>query len=157
MDSLNRVFARNCVVRRIDKACAAEFLSLHHRLGATGGRYRYALFVSRTTGSQELPLEEGTMVAVAVFSNARRWTKGERKISSYEWIRYACLEGVTIVGGMSKLLSSFIEEVKPDDIMSYASAEDGGEVYRKLGFAQESLVERDGFRNIKYRLKLTEW
>ena len=40
---------------------------------------------------------------------------------------------------MGKLLSTFITEVKPDDIMSYADLEwSDGEVYRKLGFIAES-------------------
>ena len=40
---------------------------------------------------------------------------------------------------MGKLLSTFINEVKPDDIMSYADLEwSDGEVYRKLGFSAES-------------------
>lgn len=157
MDGLQRVYARNCIVRRIDKTSAASFLSEHHRLGATGGRYRYGLFVQRSTGEAELTLPVGSMVAVAVFSNARRWTKSERRISSYEWIRYASLPQITVVGGMSKLLQSFVDEVKPDDIMSYAAMEDGGEVYQKLGFVQEAVVEKSGFKNYKFRLKITDW
>ncbi len=56
---------------------------------------------------------------------------------------------------MSKLLNAFIEDVKPDDIMSYADAEqqDGGEVYRRLGFVEEGIVEGNGYRNIKFRLR----
>ena len=50
MDNLSGVFARNCSVRRIDKAASDSFLNAYHRLGATGGRYRYGLFVERSTG-----------------------------------------------------------------------------------------------------------
>lgn len=157
MDDLSRIFARNCVVKRLDKATADEFIALHHRLGATGGRYRYGLFVDRTTGASESQIQKGTLVAVAVFSNARRWTKGERRISSYEWIRYASLPSITVVGGMGKLLQSFIEDVKPDDIMSYASEQDGGKVYAKLGFIQEASIKKDEFTTLKYRLKLCDY
>ena len=159
MDGLSNIFARNCTVSRIDRSTAAAFLSQNHRLGATGGRYRYGLFVSRSTGSSETQMPAGTLVAVAVFSNARRWDKGGRTVSSYEWIRYASLDGVRGTGGMGKLLQTFIEEVCPDDVMSYADAgyPDGGEVYRTLGFVEEGTVERPGFRSVKYRLKLTDW
>lgn len=150
------IYARNCSVRRIDRRTAAEFIDANHRLGDTGSRYRYGLFVERSTGASEFVCPPGTLVAVASFSNARRWLKGERKVSSYEWIRYASLSGVRVVGGMSKLLRAFIDEVGPDDVMSYADAEcgDGGEAYRKLGFEQEGIVEGEGFRNLKFRLRL---
>jgi len=94
-------------------------------------------------------------VAVATFSNARRWQKGGRTVSSYEWIRYASLEGCRVTGGMGKLLQAFIDDVHPDDIMTYAdlSWPDGGEVYKTLGFEEESTIERGGHANVKYRLR----
>lgn len=149
------VFARNCRVCRIDKATAEEFLEANHRLGNTGSRYRYGLFVQRSTGAGEMELPEGTLVAVATFSNARRWVKEGLKISSYEWVRYASLPEIRVIGGMGKLLNAFIDEVGPDDIMSYAdvSQQDGGEAYRALGFVEEGTVEGEGYRNIKFRLR----
>ncbi len=159
MDELQNIFARNCELRRIDKQTASDFLKSYHRLGDTGGRYRYGLYVHRNTGAAETQLPEGTLVAVSLFSNARRWTKGEKRISSYEWIRYASLPGIRVVGGMGKVLRTFIEEVRPDDIMSYADMEypDGGDVYKVLGFTEEGIIEKAGFKNMKYRLKLTEY
>ena len=52
MDHLDTIFARNCRVERIPKPEAAAFLDANHRL-----------------------VKEGTLAAVAVFSNARRWEK----------------------------------------------------------------------------------
>lgn len=157
MQGLETIFARNCVVKRIDKPTAAAFMAAAHRLGDTGCRYRYGLYVSRSTGASETELEAGTLVAVAEFSNARRWLKEGRKISSYEWIRYASLPGVRVTGGMSKLLNAFVEEVSPDDVMSYcdASAEDGGNAYIQLGFELEDRIERESFTNLKFRKKFT--
>lgn len=157
MDNLHNIFARNCQVRRIDKPTAATFLNSHHRLGDTSCRYRYGLFTKRTTGAGETATEEGTLVAVATFSNARRWQKGDRTVSSYEWIRYASIEGLRVTGGMGKLLQAFIDEVHPDNIMSYADAgwPDGGAVYEKLGFVEEARIERAGRTDIKYRLTLS--
>lgn len=157
MDNLKNIFARNCTARRIDKPTAAAFLDANHRLGDTTCRYRYGLFSRRTTGAGETATEEGTLVAVATFSNARRWRKSDRTISSYEWIRYASLEGVRVTGGMGKLLQAFIDEVHPDNIMSYADAgwTDGGAAYEKLGFVEEKRVQRAGRTDIKYRLVLS--
>lgn len=155
MDGLSDIFARNCEVRRIDKASASSFFDLYHRLGSTTCRYRYGLFVRRRTGAGELSLPEGTMVAAAGFSNARRWQKEGTIVSSYEWIRYASLRGVRVVGGMGKLLDAFVEDIRPSDVMTYAdlSWPDGGKTYGKLGFEQEGTVERGGSINMKYRKK----
>lgn len=149
------IYARNCSVRRIDKSVAAVFLDANHRLGDTGSRYRYGLFVERSTGKGEAEIPGGTLVAVATFSNARRWLKDGVKISSYEWVRYASLPELRVIGGMGKLLNAFIDDVGPDDIMSYADAaqQDGGEAYRRLGFVEECIVEGEGYRNIKFRLR----
>lgn len=156
MDGLSNIFARNCLVRRITKPEAAVFLNDNHRLGDTSCRYRYGLFVERSTGENEYAVASGTMVAVSEFSNARRWMKGDKRISSYEWVRYASLKGVRVTGGMGKMLQYFIDEVHPDDVMTYADVSwpDGGDVYSKLGFEEEGLVERPGFICRKFRLKL---
>ena len=157
MDGLVNVYARNCELRRITRPRAAAFLDANHRLGSTGGRYHYGLFVRRTTGRREIALPAGEMVAVSSFSGPRLLSKPDGGRSrSCEWIRYASLKGVRVVGGMSRMLSRFVEDVSPDDVMTYAdlSWPDGGEVYRKLGFKAEKIVERPAFRCLKYRLTL---
>ncbi len=73
MDGLKRIYARNCEVRRIERAVAEPFLQSFHRLGYTRCRHLYGLFVSRGED-----ISEGTLVAVAGFSAPRVWRKGER-------------------------------------------------------------------------------
>ncbi len=196
------VFARNCEVRRIDRAVADAFIDANHIYGKAACRHCYGLFRRRATGEAELrglgdekealagnvgsaatPSAEkdgapvGELVAVGCFSNARRWIKGERTVSSYEWVRYASLRDSRVVGGMGKILKAFIADVHPDDVMTYAisSAAPGREVredveaegnaFRKLGFIEE---ERKVFPSripgvdapsvsIKFRLKLTPY
>lgn len=185
------LYARNCEIRRIEKAVAAEFLSECHSYGDASCRYRYGIFLKRHTGhiaaemnSETSKLHTGDLVAVAEFSNARKWVKGDKVIRSYEWIRYASLPQVRICGGMGKVLQAFVKEVNPDDIMSYADLEwSVGDVYEQLGFtleghkapvlftidphswqrtpvipteAEESLYFQN-FGSNKYRLKLTEY
>ncbi len=136
-----QIYARNCEVRRIEKPVAADFLARTHSYGDAACRYRYGLFLKRHTGhlaDKEGNLPAGTMVAVATFSNARKWTKGEKTIRSYEWTRYASLPGLRVSGGMGKMLKAFIEDVKPDDIMTYADLEwSEGAAYESLGFTLE--------------------
>ncbi len=123
------IFARKCRAIRTDRATANAFLEKNHDYGAAVCRHCYCL--------EEIA--SGRIVAAATFSNARKWKKGTQEIRSYEWVRYASAAGTRIPGGMGKLLSVFINEVAPDDIMSYADLEwSDGEVYRKLGFIAES-------------------
>lgn len=166
------IFARNCTVCRTDRATAGAFLDKYHNYGSAACRYCYSL--CEKSGQDP--------VAVAAFSNARRWIKGGKTIRSYEWVRYASAEDTRITGGMGKLLAAFIRDLRPDDIMSYADLEwSDGNVYRQLGFETEGLRKPVMFRidpenwtrkaaaaedtgeglwymnggSLKYRLKLT--
>lgn len=185
-----QIYARNCEVRKIDKATAAKFLGTNHSYGDASCRYRYGLFLKRYTGHtlniiNDRPLP-GDLVAVATFSNGRKWIKGDKAIRSYEWTRYASLPGVRLSGGMGRLLKAFIDDVRPDDIMTYADLEwSRGDVYEALGFEfegtkdpvmfsvdcitwQRKAHERtnstgsrqrfiQNFGSNKYRLKLTDY
>ena len=143
------LFARNCSVRRLDKASAAAFLDANHRMGSCKCRYCYGLFVDRTTGSREAAVEAGSLVAVATFSSGRTMRDGTR---SFEWIRFASLRGLRVIGGMGKLLDSFVQEHSPDDVMTYVDASDSdGSAYMELGFTREALIQRNGWSNIKLR------
>ena len=180
LEQFTSLYARNCEVRKIDKAVAAPFLGDNHSYGDAACRYRYGLYLRRS--SRDGKLQAGTLVAVATFSNARKWVKGEKVIRSYEWTRYASLPGVRISGGMGKILKAFVKDVQPDDVMSYADLEwSEGKVYEQLGFVLEGRKEpvmfvvdrlwkrfpvKPGltgdrfFKNLgsnKYRLKLTQY
>ena len=120
-----------------------EFLESNHTYGHAACRYCYGMFLKRHTGHVAASVSNqdpspGTLVAVATFSNARKWAKGDKIIRSYEWTRYASLPGVRLSGGMGRMLKTFIKEVQPDDIMSYADLEwSAGDVYKQLGFELE--------------------
>ena len=156
LERFTPIYARNCEVRRIEKDQAAAFLESNHSYGDAACRYRYGLFLKRHTGRISMMsdlIESGTLVAVAEFSNARKWIKGDLTIKSYEWIRYASLPGLRISGGMGKILKQFIKEVKPDDIMSYADTEwSEGSVYEKLGFILEGVKEP-----VLFQIRENEW
>ena len=141
LEIFNPIYARNCEVRRIDKALAKEFLEASHSYGHAACKYCYGMFLKRHTGhiaQQTTSYAPGKLVAVATFSNARKWTKGDKIIRSYEWTRYASLPDIRLSGGMGRMLKAFIKEVQPDDIMSYADLEwSAGNVYSQLGFTLE--------------------
>lgn len=151
------VFARNCNVRRMDGPEARTFIERHHRYGWSKCRYCYGLFVEKE--GHDGRFHKGDLVAVSCFSNARKWEKDGVSIKSYEWVRYASVEGVRVSGGMGKMLNAFIEDVHPDDIMSYAPLSEGdeGDVYLKLGFTLEEIKEFGSGKSAKFRLKLTDY
>ena len=146
LEIFDQIYARNCEVRKIGKQTAADFLDANHSYGDAVCRYRYGLFLKRHTGhvaaggTETARYPKDTLVAVATFSNARKWIKGDKTIRSYEWTRYASLPGVRLSGGMGKLLKAFIEDVHPDDVMTYADLEwSEGKVYERLGFVLEGV------------------
>ena len=206
LEIFTQIYARNCEVRRIDKTTAQNFLEANHSYGDAACKYRYGLYLKRHTGHNAIQFSKqqndhnstychaerseaspmpGTLIAVASFSNARKWIKGDKTIRSYEWTRYASLPGVRLSGGMGKVLKTFIKEVQPDDIMTYADLEwSEGKVYEQLGFTLEGIkepvtfligsdcrrrpyrptipaMEEDrwlrNFGSNKYRLKLTDY
>ena len=158
LEIFTQIYARNCEIRRIDKATAKAFLEAHHSYGDAACKYRYGLYLKRHTGHchaerSEASLSPGNLVAVATFSNARKWVKGDKTIRSYEWTRYASLPGVRLSGGMGRLLKAFIKEVQPDDIMTYADLEwSEGKVYEQLGFTLEGTRP-----SVTFTIDTSEW
>lgn len=121
------IFARNCRVKKLDTPQANEFLSRYHAYGAARSKYRYGLFC------------KDELVAVASFSAGRPMLRECGTVESFEWVRYASLPDVRISGGMGKLLQAFVDDIHPDEVMSYADLEwSDGSVYRTLGFKEAS-------------------
>lgn len=140
-----RVFARNCTVRRIDAETAAAFLEHNHVYGAAKAPFRLGLFRKRSTGRTEAPMDlTPQLVAVALFSDGRMMEDGAlscRPYLSYEWVRYASARDLRVTGGMGRLLEAFVEARRqegtagPLEVMTYADLEwYDGRSYVRLGF-----------------------
>lgn len=118
------IFARKCEVRKLETPLSSAFFDSYHTYGSARSKYRYGLYY------------DGELVAAASFSAGRPMLR-ERTVLSYEWVRYASLPDCRVAGGMGRLLESFICDVHPEEVMSYADLEwSDGEVYRKLGFTE---------------------
>lgn len=117
------IFARKCeVFCPLPQECR-DFLNIWHIYGWAKCKYRYALRY------------QGEMVAVSTFSSPRPMMRCDRRVQSYEWVRFASLPDLRISGGMGRLLEAFVRDVHPQDIMSYADLEwSDGAVYERLGF-----------------------
>lgn len=121
--SRTRIHARATTGKRIDKATADLFLNTHHLQQSVSAYYKFGLY------------HKIELIAVATFSKSRIMLDGVVPYRSYELIRFASKTGVTVTGGLSKLLSLFIQEVNPAHIMTYTDRDWGtGEGYEKIGF-----------------------
>lgn len=128
------VYARTCQVRRIDKKSCNEFLDAYHLMSSTNSAYCYGLF------------DSGELVAVASFSKGRKMDRLKEYQRSYELIRTCSKEGIRVSGGISKLLTVFVKEMKPGDIMTYIDKQFGeGNSYYNCGFKKHSETEPQSF------------
>ncbi|MEZ0609487.1 hypothetical protein ACAW74_13270 [Fibrella sp. WM1] len=139
-----RVPGRLTQVRRIDKATAMAFLTDHHLQVPLPGKVRYGLFLpSRYYRVLPTPPGRGTapggveelLLAVATFAQPRQMMQAEQPYRSAELLRFANRVGFTVVGGLDKLLATYLRNHPADDLMTYADRDwSDGASYRKLGF-----------------------
>lgn len=101
----------------------SNFLNAHHLQGYIKAKYNFGL------------IADGEIIAAANFSDTRSMKdKGDSYLSA-ELVRFASIDGVTIVGGLSKLIKHFLKQVKVNDLMTYADRDWSiGKGYDKLGF-----------------------
>jgi hypothetical protein len=115
-----RVGARSCVIKSVDGSTAAHFLDDNHIQGKCISSINQGLYF------------EGELVALMTFSKPRFSKKAQ-----WELLRYCTKRGLSVVGGPSRLLTSFIKQQKPSSIISYADRRwSQGNLYRTLGFKQ---------------------
>ena len=114
-----RIYARECTGRTLTKKEAKEFLEKYHLQGSTKScEFAYGLFY------------KGELVEVMTFGKPRY-----NKNYKYELLRLCTKPEISIIGGASKILNFFEEQVKPSSLISYCDlSKFNGEVYEKLGF-----------------------
>lgn len=182
LGKFTRLHARHCIVERIDKPTADNFLEINHLQGSVKAKFKYGLFLKPqyverfignivclgdpvNTDNTPFKTTEPKLIAVATFSGGRMMKVGERAgTRSYELIRFASLKGYVVVGGMDKLLKAFTKEHEPDDIMSYIDRDwSDGRSYDKLGFEkienslpQTSCINRSTMERMPVNLLITE-
>lgn len=137
-----KIPARVCEIKRIDKELCNGFLNDNHLQGSTSAKFKYGLFLKsnyKRLLNDELrntfESESQALLAVMTFSSFKKFYREDGVYKSSELIRFANLKNTSIIGGMNKLLAFFIDEMKPDDIMSYADYDwTNGKTYENMGF-----------------------
>ena len=138
MKKKKRIYARKTTVQRINATLATTFLQKHHLWGSPtrSAKYYYGLFSTSLDDTQE------ELVAVASFSSRRKVHRQNQVYKSHELIRYCSESHTSVIGGISKLCSHFIQTIQPDDIITVIDRDWGdGSGWHSLGFQTVSIMD----------------
>ena len=130
--SPNKIFARKCDIRLVDRNVGMKFLENNHIQGRSPYEFGYGLYYN------------DNLVSLMTFGHKRGCVgksdyKGER--GEWELIRFCSALHTNVVGGASKLLKAFIKNHQPDLIYSYASRDiSTGQLYNTLGFESDGKI-----------------
>jgi hypothetical protein len=128
------IFARNCQVKKVDKALAEAFLNENHLLGYLNAYHKYALFF------------DNEIIAIATFSKGRKMNRLSSEKLGFELISFCCKKNISVTGGLSKLLKAFITDLQPGDVMTYVDKDwSEGKAYLKIGFKLHSETPPQSF------------
>ncbi len=129
-----RIFARNTKIVKLNKIELLDFIVKNHLNEPANGKHKYGLMFN------------DELVAVAAFSASCPVHRDGVVYRSHQLIRFCNKNGITIVGGLSKLISHFIKMHNPEDIMSYADLDwSNGKSYTKLGFHEIGVLSSQTF------------
>lgn len=117
----NKIYARNCIIKEINKTDCNNFLNAHHLQNTCKGQtIRLGLFYN------------DELVQVMTFGRPRYNQNFE-----YEILRL-CSNSL-VIGGAEKLFKYFVNKFNPRSIISYCdTSKFTGDVYLKLGFILKS-------------------
>ena len=116
----------------------------HHVMGFANSYYKLGLF------------KKDELLAIATFSKGRKMNRLPEGRRSFELIRFCNASGLTVVGGLSKLLKHFINLTDAGDIMTYIDKDQSeGKAFLKLGFKLLSETDPIEFKLHKNSLKRT--
>lgn len=138
------IFARSCEVKKTDKITTTDFLNKFHIMNSTQSALNLGLYFK----------EE--LIGIATFSKGRKMNRLEEDQRSFELIRFCCKSGITVTGGLTRLVKSFCTLKKAGDIMTYVDKQlSDGRSFITAGFKKHSetdpnyfLVNRKTFERI---------
>ena len=153
----NKVYARNCIVREVKNSkIVTEFLNKNHIQGQVASSLKLGLYYG------------DELVSIMTFDHY----EGRKKMPQNNWNinRFCNKLNYNILGAASKLFNYFINEYKPNRIISYADSDwSKGDLYYKLGFKKINIttpdykyivdgkrIHKSRYKKSKINTKLTE-
>lgn len=114
-----RLYARKCDIREIDKFTKRDFLNDYHLQNNDNSQRYFGLF------------DKDRLVSVMTFGT-RKITRADAEL---EMIRYCSLPGVQIIGGASKLLKNAMITLGVTTVKTYCDRRfSNGDFYKSIGF-----------------------
>ncbi|MCQ2210830.1 MAG: DUF559 domain-containing protein [Paludibacteraceae bacterium] len=101
MGKNNVLFGRKCTINEIDNKTYKSFVNENHMQGYVQAKHKYGLFY------------KDELVAIGSFGKSRY-------TNEYELLRYCSKHGISILGGMKKLVSNFKKSQGIECVVSYA-------------------------------------
>jgi hypothetical protein len=121
----NRVYARECNIRKVSKEEYNLFCKKEHIQGTRSAKdlVIYGLYYNNE------------LKQISSFGRPIRNGKKSKIEYEWEWVRGCIASNNQVIGGTSKLLKAFIKEYNPQTILCYADANlFDGAGYEKAGF-----------------------
>jgi hypothetical protein len=128
------VFARKCELKPMDKKEAVNFLDAVHILNGVNCNCHSGLYY------------KGELVAVASFSKGRKMNRLQPHQRSFELVRFASCAGITVAGGLTRLVRKFCIEKNAADVMTYVDKQfSNGRSFQSAGFVKHSETKPSNF------------
>ena len=121
----NKIYARNTTVKIINNVnIERDFINKYHLQGYIPSQIALGCYYNNE------------LIGVMTFGKSR-FSNDENEL-----LRLCWNNSYTVIGGAEKLLKWYIEEYKPDSIISYCDiTKFSGKVYERLGFIEESITK----------------
>lgn len=122
-----KLYARKCSIKDVSESESKTFLEANHIQGSQiGSSYRIGLY------------NGGVLVSLMTFGSCRRNLGNKNEKNIYELYRFCTKLDHSVSGGASKILTHFINHIKPTKIISYSdNSYSTGNLYESLGFTKE--------------------
>lgn len=118
-----KIYARKCEIVELNKDESKKFFINNHIQGNVTAKITYGLKYN------------GEIISAMSFGNLRK-NLGQKSVDGkYELLRFSNKQGITVIGGASKLFKHFIKIYNPIEIISYADRRwSMGNLYEHLNF-----------------------
>jgi len=118
-----KIYGRETQVIRLSNHELFDFLDQNHLSVPIKGKYRFGL------------THRGKLVTVISFSYPRNFKPPNKRVRSFEILRFGHINGHLVIGGLSKLIHFFISNYNVGHLMSYTDNDWGlGNGFEKIGF-----------------------
>ena len=122
------IYARKCKIIQIDNGVARSFCDDNHLQGQGQSNISYGLYYNDGC-------DDDTLISVMTFSKPNISKGGKSLDNIWELNRFCNKLDINVIGAASKLLSKFIKNHDPLQIISYSDKRwNTGNVYKKIGF-----------------------